>query len=163
MRGGLKLIDFGLAHSLQDNQNTLTFPNSVPGSFHYTAPENFRYFYKDGRKVPDFDEDDDDEGAETHIELTQKADIWAAGIILYGMVYEGMHPYGTVGGGRMSKMNALKADNEVKLPEMRFNNLDATGLVETMKACLRKDPTERATAQELLKMHFLSSPSLMKM
>ena len=159
MRGVLKLIDFGLAHALDRNQGMVTFPGSVPGSFLFTAPENFRYFYQDGRQVSDFDTSgDEDDDAETHIILTQKADIWAAGIILYNMVYDGQHPYGTVGGGRMSKMTALKSHDEVEFPETKFSSSVSNGLYETIKASLRKDPKERATTQELLKMDFLTDP-----
>ena len=41
VNGVLKIIDFGLAHALDKNSNQLIFPGSVPGSFSYTAPENF--------------------------------------------------------------------------------------------------------------------------
>ena len=163
VNGVLKIIDFGLAHALDKNSNQLIFPGSVPGSFSYTAPENFRYFYEDGRKVEDFaSSSDEDEVGETHVVLTQKADVWAAGIILYYMVYEGMHPFGTVGGGRTSKIMALKSEQEVEFPDLNFSFSVSNGLLETMKASLRKDPKERATVQELQKMDFLSGPILNK-
>ena len=159
VNGVLKIIDFGLAHALDKNKNRQEFPGTVPGSFQYTSPENFRYFYENGRKVKDLDSsEDEDEGGETHVVLTEKADVWAAGIILYNMVYDGMHPYGAVGGGRMSKITALKCDQEVEFPEMRFSSSVANGLHETIKVSLRKDPKERATIKELLKMDFLSGP-----
>ena len=151
------MIDFGLAHALPKNQCQLTFPSSVPGSFHYTAPENFRYFHQNGEKVDEYDVDDDE--VDTHIVLTQKADIWAAGIILFMMVHDGMHPYGTVGGGRLSKINALKSEREI---DFSPQSLKANGLHESLKASLRKDPRERAEARELLDMDFLSGPTIFK-
>ena len=77
----------------------------MPGSFHYCAPENFRFKYEDGTYEDDVNSDSDSEcedKGDTHIELTIKADIWAVGIILYKMVYDGVHPYAAVCGGRSS-------------------------------------------------------------
>ena len=96
---------------------------------------------------------------ETQIIMTTKADVWAAGIILYSLVHHGSHPYGTVGGGRLSKINALKSRSEVELPDIKCEPSDvAADLNETLRASLRKDPAERATAASLLCMDFLSGP-----
>jgi hypothetical protein len=41
--------------------------NSVPGTFQFVSPENFREFYGNGKQKPDFDEDSEDEGKTTYI------------------------------------------------------------------------------------------------
>ena len=157
--GVLKIIDFGLAHRVQKPKDKLISPHAMPGSFSYSSPENFRHMFDDGTLVDDYDDSSDDEDrGPTHIELTMKADIWSIGIMLYKMVYEGMHPYGTVSGGRQSKIFVLKSKVEVELPETKFPESVSHGLLQTLKATLRKDPRERADATELLTMDFLKGP-----
>ena len=74
------------------------------------------------------------------------------------MVYSGMHPYGTVGGGKASKIFAMKSHKEIDFPETQFSESVSNGVVQTMKTTLRKDPRERANASELLTMDFLAGP-----
>ena len=133
----------------------------MPGSFHYCAPENFRFKYEDGTYVDDMNSDSDSESkdkGEAYIELTIKADIWSVGILLYKMVYDGVHPYAAVCGGRSSKIFVLKSPIEIEFPETKFPENVSNGLLQTLKAVLRKDPKERADAHETLKMEFLSGP-----
>ena len=156
--GVLKLIDFGLAHRVTSNAGKLVSPHSMPGSFQYSAPENFRHKYQDGTLADDYDDSDEEERGPTHIELTMQADIWSVGIMLYKLVYDGMHPYGTVSGGRTSKIFALKSKSEVEFPSSKYSESVSNGLLQTLKATLRKDPRERATASELLTMDFLKGP-----
>ena len=135
--------------------DVLVSPHSMPGSFQYSPPENFRYLFADGtfEKVEnnfyDDSEDEEEEVREKHIELTSKADIWSCGIILYTMAYDGLQPYVSVSGGRTSKIFALKSWTEVDLPDLRFPENIASGLRQTLKATLRKDPKERADIKEL--------------
>lgn len=159
VNGVLKLIDFGLAHKVNSSKDKLISPHSMPGSFSYSAPENFRNLFEDGSLEDDYDDSSDEEDrGPTHIELTMKADIWSVGIMLYKMVYDGMHPYGTVCGGRSSKIFVLKSKAEVEFPSTKYSESVSNGLIQTLKATLRKDPTERATASELLTMDFLKGP-----
>ena len=141
----------------------------MPGSFQYSPPENFRYIYDDGTFVKDpndFDYDTDDEEdykeRKKHIELTSNADIWSCGVILYMMVYDGVQPFSCVGGGRSSKIVALKSWTEVDFPPHKFPESVASGLIQTLKTSLRKDPKERADVKELQKSSFLRGPFLEK-
>lgn len=79
-------------------------------------------------------------------------------ISYFRMVYSGMHPYGTVGGGKASKIFAMKSHKEIDFPETQFSESVSNGVVQTMKTTLRKDPRERANASELLTMDFLAGP-----
>ena len=53
----------GLAHQLNNEEDKLISPHSLPGSFHYTAPENFIHYHEDGRRVKEnlFDSDSDED------------------------------------------------------------------------------------------------------
>ena len=106
----------------------------------------------------DDSEDEEEEVREKHIELTSKADIWSCGIILYTMAYDGLQPYVSVSGGRTSKIFALKSWTEVDLPDLRFPENIASGLRQTLKATLRKDPKERADIKELQASSLLRGP-----
>ena len=150
--GQLKVIDFGLARRLNSSDDKVISSEPLPGSFHYVAPENFRKLKEDGKMLSDFDiddEDDDDHGA-IHYELTLKADIWSAGILLFFMVFDGQHPYSMVSGGRSSKIFALKSFIEIEFPTPRFekNNI-SQHLLRSLKASLKKDPKARADSEEL--------------
>ena len=150
---------------LNSASDQLISPKCMPGSFHYCAPENFRFKYEDGTYEDDVNSDSDSEcedKGDTHIELTIKADIWAVGIILYKMVYDGVHPYAAVCGGRSSKIFVLKSSVEIEFPVTKHPENVSNGLFETLKTVLRKDPKERAEAHEILRMEFLSGPLFKK-
>ena len=155
------MLNVDRIHSPND---VLVSPHSMPGSFHYSPPENFRYLFADGtferleNNFYDDSEDEEEEEREKHIELTSKADIWSCGIILYMMAYDGVQPYCSVGGGRASKLFALKSWTEVELPELRFPENIASGLRQTLKTALRKDPKERAEIKELQTLSLLRGP-----
>ena len=153
---------------INSSNDVLVSPHSLPGSFHYAPPENFRYLFADGtfEKLENnfYDDSDEEEEVERekHIELTSKADIWSCGIILYMMAYDGVQPYSTVGGGRTSKIFALKSWTEVDLPDLRFPENIASGLRQTLKTTLRKDPKERADIKELQTLSLLRGPLVEK-
>ena len=94
------------------------------------------------------DEDDDDDGG-THYELTLKADIWSAGILLYFMVFDGQHPYSMVSGGRSSKIFALKSFIEIEFQTPRFERNISQQLLKSLEASLKKDPKARADSEKL--------------
>ena len=153
---------------VNSHNDKLVSAHSMPGSFQYSPPENFRFMYDDGTfaKDPnDFDyesDDEDDEEREKHIELRSSADIWSCGIILFMMVHNGMQPYSNIGGGKTSKIFALKSWREVDLPAVKFPENIVSGLNQTLKSTLRKDPKERADVKELQSLSFLKGPYLEK-
>ena len=89
--------------------------------------------------------------------LTQKLDVWALGIILYQMVFNGGHPYGTLP-GKPTKIIALKSTEPVEIPDLHRSifKKNVPGLRQTLAACLEKDPGKRASVDQLLAMEFLS-------
>ena len=141
--GELKLIDFGMACEIPAGKDHVV-RNFISGTKDYMSPEAYA-----GMLI---DEDDRDKEAEKEPEtksfkITKKADVWALGIILFQIVY-GFLPFHQVPGGKMSKIRAVSSLlHPVEFDEME--NLDPE-LLDTMKRCLEKDPSKRATIEELL-------------
>ena len=81
-----------------------------------------------------------------------QSDIWALGVILYQLIYDGLKPYHDRPGGKASKMKALaNVDDPVT-----FEPTSDPDLMDTLQMCLNKRPLERPTAQALLKHPFLT-------
>ena len=122
----------------------------ISGTKEYMSPEVYAGMLKD--------EDSDVEvEKEMSIKITKKVDVWALGIILYQTIY-GFQPFHQVPGGRMSKIRAVSSLlHPVEFEEM--DNLDPE-LLDSMKRCLEKDPTKRATIEELLVHPFLQPQHL---
>ena len=146
----MKIIDFGLARRLNNSGDKVVSPRPLPGSFLYVAPENFRQIKHNGEMLSDSDTDDEDAEGGTHYELTQKADIWSIGIILYSMIFDGQHPYSTVSGGRASKIFALKSFTEIELPTPKCEANISQQLLNSLEMSLKKDPKARADSEKLL-------------
>ena len=81
-----------------------------------------------------------------------QSDIWALGVILYQLVYDGLRPYHDRPGGKMSKLKALTNMDD----PVTFEPTSDPQLLETLKMCLAKRPLERPTAQTLLQHPFLT-------
>ena len=149
--GELKLIDFGMACEIPTGQDYVV-RKFISGTKEYMSPEVYAGMLKD--------EDSDiqvDKEKEMSIKITKKVDVWALGIILYQTIY-GFQPFHQVPGGRMSKIRAVSSLlHPVEFEEM--DNLDPE-LLDSMKRCLEKDPTKRATIEELLIHPFLQPQHL---
>lgn len=122
--GRLKLIDFGISKSMKaDTTSVLNIEKA--GTLNYISPEQCT-----GRRV------------------SRAADVWAAGCILYVMVYKKhIHQSSSV-------MDVIRSMGEEKPIEYGEANALA---VESMRLCLNYDPKKRARAEELLGHPFLRS------
>ena len=140
--GELKLIDFGMACEIPPGQDYVV-RNFISGTKEYMSPEAFAAMLRDENGS----ENEIEKEQEISFKLTKKVDVWALGIILYQTIY-GFQPFHQVPGGRMSKIRAVSSLlHPVEFDEKQ--NLDPE-LLDTMKRCLEKDPTKRATIEELL-------------
>ena len=140
--GELKIIDFGMACEIPTGQDYVV-RNFISGTKEYMSPEAYAGMLRD----EDDSEEEVEKEQEISIKITKKVDVWALGIILYQIIY-GFQPFHQVPGGRMSKIRAVSSLlHPVEFDEKE--NLDPE-LLDTMKRCLEKDPTKRATIEELL-------------
>lgn len=122
VKGKLKIIDFGISKSIKgDTTSILNFEKA--GTLNYISPEQCT-----GRKV------------------SRSADIWAAGCILYYMIYKkNIYNVNSV----MDVLRMMGDETEIDYGE---GDIDA---IETMKACLVYDPKKRAKPEDLLNYSFL--------
>ncbi|CAD5228910.1 unnamed protein product [Bursaphelenchus okinawaensis] len=128
--GRLKLIDFGIAAKLEDKSESIIQPGGM-GTPNYMSPEavGFRF---DNRSA---------------FEITVKTDVWSLGCILYALIY-GKTPFSDM------KSNSMKIQ-AIKSAKIKFDDVNDPQLLDTLKRCLEKDPTKRASVQELLNHPYL--------
>lgn len=122
VKGKLKIIDFGISKSIKgDTTSILNYEKA--GTLNYISPEQCS-----GKKI------------------SRATDVWAAGCILYYMVYrKNIHNSKTV-------MDVLRMMAEETPIDYGIADLNA---IESMKACLIYDSKKRAKPEELLKYKFL--------
>lgn len=122
VKGKLKIIDFGISKSIKgDTTSILNFEKA--GTLNYISPEQCS-----GGKV------------------SRATDVWAAGCILYYMIYrKSVHNCRTV----MDVLRMMAEESEIE-----FGPADAAA-IESMKACLIYDSKKRAKPEELLRYSFL--------
>ena len=136
--GQLKIIDFGLACELPPGQDYVV-RRSVVGTKEFMSPEVVAALVKE--------KEGGNEARETKI--TTKVDVWALGIILYHAVYN-QYPFNAVPGGKQSRTQALSSLSH----PVAFNDQETLEpeLLDTMRRCLEKNPSRRATVNQSCKM-----------
>lgn len=122
VKGKVRIIDFGISKSIRgDTTSILNFEKA--GTLNYISPEQCS-----GGKV------------------SRSSDVWAAGCILYHMVYrKNIHSSKNV----MDVLRKMADEAEIEYGEADVH------AVESMKACLVYDPKKRARPEELLRFQFL--------
>lgn len=162
VKGQLKLIDFGIASSLEPESTSIIKDYQI-GTINYMAPEALRNRALDasfvaqhpsGYDQPDFCHDENNEqhqliSKKTVIKYNSKADIWSLGCILYNFVY-GRPPFDKYP-DIISKLQEITNPRHV----INFPAINNAHLLDCMKSCLRYAPTDRPTAKELLNHDYL--------
>ncbi|KAF8764045.1 Dual specificity protein kinase Ttk like protein [Argiope bruennichi] len=135
--GNLKLIDFGIATSVPDDK-TSTFRDTQVGTLNYMSPEAITQM-SDNEKI--------------RFKVGVKSDVWSLGCILYNLVYgvTPFHNFKTL----MQKINAITNPNY----EIEFRPLPDKLIVDVLKKCLKRNPKERASVEELLNHPYLEEES----
>lgn len=143
--GTLKLIDFGIASSVQSDKTSVV-KESQMGTFNFMSPEAIQ--------SGPVDDNDDDEDQQC-IKISRKSDVWSLGCILYNLTYKKM-PFGHFR-RPLDKFRAI-TDPEYKIP-FPTDGHDPL-LVDVIRRCLMRDPRDRASVAELLNHPFLKSKNL---
>ncbi|OCU01621.1 hypothetical protein XELAEV_18007413mg [Xenopus laevis] len=128
----VKIIDFGNSWDL-DPQTGLC--HEADGTSHWMAPEAIR---QKGQRLA----------------YNTKCDIWSLGITAIKMA-EGKQPYADQSGGAPDKRSPT---TEASIKQMVSRSLLLSlsqRFVSFLESCLKKDPTERGSAEELLQHPFI--------
>lgn len=138
--GCLKLIDFGIAGTIQENTVNVHRENQV-GTPNYMAPEalldsNVTYCLpKSGSKL---------------VKLGKPSDIWSLGCILYLMVYR-TQPFGHVQGAMRKAIAITNPHHLIPYPTTSTNGEEIPEACrKTLKTCLTWDQDLRPTTDTLL-------------
>ncbi|KAL1458106.1 hypothetical protein WDU94_008280, partial [Cyamophila willieti] len=132
--GVLKIIDFGIASSLQEDM-TSVYKDTAAGTLSYMSPEAIQG--NSSNNCP--------------YRITYKSDVWSLGCILFNMIY-GRTPYSHIT-KQWAKIQAIvdkKTNIEFKTKLSNDISVPPT-LMQSMKLCLQKDPKERPAVVDLLK------------
>lgn len=171
VKNQIKLIDFGIACSI-DPEGTSIIRDYQIGTINYMAPESLRnralessfiaqqshnsinssahhnqhanYHDENDRRLPKTPR-----SKKTVIKYNSKADIWSLGCILYNFVY-GRPPFDKYP-DIISKVQAITSPRHA----IDFPEINNAHLLDCLKQCLRYNPEERPSAEELLNHEYL--------
>lgn len=136
--GQLKLIDFGIAASVPTDM-TSAIRESQVGTLNFISPEAITCHYTGN------------DSENPIIKVGVKSDVWSLGCILYNLVY-GHTPFSSIR-SMLPKMRAIiDAKHEIPFPP-----IEDQLLLDVLKNCLKRNPKERASVEELLKHPYLTS------
>ncbi|XP_076233388.1 dual specificity protein kinase monopolar spindle 1 [Calliopsis andreniformis] len=149
VRGRLKLIDFGIASSM-NAEMTSVVKNCPIGTLNYISPE----------ALMDIGGNSDSPTQNVKYKISFKSDVWSLGCILYSLVY-GHTPFHHIR-SQWAKVNAITNPK----PNIHFPTTISTGegdkvipsppvLIDVMRKCLRHDPKSRPTVAELLQVEYV--------
>ncbi|XP_012287709.1 serine/threonine-protein kinase MPS1 [Orussus abietinus] len=152
VRGRLKLIDFGIASSINSDMTSVVKHNTI-GTLNYISPE----------ALMDIGGSGDSPTHNVKYKITFKSDVWSLGCILYSLVY-GCTPFFNIR-SHWAKVNAItNPKQKIQFPSTSTTNGENTEplpyiLIDVMRKCLQHDPKARPTVTQLLQVSYVSGIS----
>ncbi|XP_045473742.1 dual specificity protein kinase TTK [Harmonia axyridis] len=135
--GKLKLIDFGISCSLQ-NDSTSVIKTVSEGTSNYISPEALNCEYSSSVTSPNY--------GKPKYKISVKADVWSLGCILYQLVYK-KTPFHEIT-NPMQKLMAIANPNlTIKYPR---DYAVPQKFIKTIKKCLIFDAKSRASVVDLI-------------
>ncbi|KAI0240214.1 Dual-specificity kinase, spindle pole body (SPB) duplication and spindle checkpoint function [Massospora cicadina] len=150
-KGFLKLIDFGIARAIPKDHTSVIVEDEI-GTLEYMAPEAIHGVNRP-RPNPN---------GPANIKLRPSCDIWSLGCILYYMTYRRTpysHLHRTIQYAQLTSENPASA---ITTPSTVYSQANTPlfdvpeELITIIWSCLKNEPSERPTAQQLRDNPFLS-------
>lgn len=135
VRGVVKLIDFGIAHSISSDVTSLA--TDMVGTLNYMSPEQLLETEEGSRSV----------------KVGKWADTWSLGCILYLMAYRRL-PFQHFKSTHMKISKITDPKHEIEFPPHTCPN--SLLLIQMLKLCLRRAPKTRPLPSEILNGFFYS-------
>ncbi|XP_011708168.1 PREDICTED: serine/threonine-protein kinase MPS1 [Wasmannia auropunctata] len=150
VRGRLKLIDFGIASSVNSDMTSVVKNNPI-GTLNYISPE----------ALMDIGGNADSPTHNVKYKISYKSDVWSLGCILYSLVY-GHTPFHNIR-SQWAKVNAITNPKpNISFPAINGENRERAPpiLVDVIRKCLQHDPKARPTVSQLLQVQYVpTTPS----
>lgn len=148
VKGILKIIDFGIANAVPDHTVNIYRETQI-GTPNYMAPEALVAMNYTGQN-----DGDKSRQQQNRWKVGKPSDVWSCGCIIYQMIY-GRPPYGGFQ-GQNRLLAIMNPEVKIIFSEKTANDEPVPrSILDTMKACLLRNPDKRWTVDEVLNSPFL--------